>query len=164
MATTQTPPLYSFELKTNAGALRPLADYKGKVVLLVNTASRCGLTPQYAGLEALYAKYKGRGFMVAAFPANDFGAQEPGSDADIKAFCDLNYKTSFDLYAKIVVKGPGQHPLYAYLTRESPFPGDIAWNFEKFLVARDGSVAARFDPATGPESPAVASKIESLLG
>ncbi|TBR26368.1 glutathione peroxidase [bacterium] len=163
MTTSATPKLYSFEMKTNAGKTRKLADYKGKVVLVVNTASKCGLTPQYKGLEALYQKYKAKGFVVAAFPANEFGAQEPGTDPEIKTFCELNYKTTFDLYSKIVVKGPGLHPLYAYLTKESPFPGEIGWNFAKFLVAKDGTVAARFDPRTEPEDAQVVKKVEELL-
>lgn len=162
MPATQ-PKLYSFEMKTNAGKPRKLSDYKGKVVLVVNTASKCGLTPQYKGLEALYQKYKAKGFVVAAFPANEFGAQEPGTDGEIKTFCELNYKTTFDLYSKIVVKGPGIHPLYAYLTKESPFPGEIGWNFAKFLIAKDGTVAARFDPRTEPSDPQVVKKVEELL-
>ncbi|TPW20674.1 MAG: glutathione peroxidase [Elusimicrobia bacterium] len=163
MTTAQSPKLYSFEMQTNAGKPRKLSDYKGQVVLVVNTASKCGLTPQYKGLEALYRKFKDKGFVVAAFPANEFGAQEPGTDSDIKTFCELNYKTTFDLYSKIVVKGPGIHPLYAYLTKESPFPGDIGWNFAKFLVAKDGTVAARFDPKTEPEAAALVAKVEELL-
>jgi glutathione peroxidase len=162
MPATQ-PKVYSFEMKTNAGKARKLSDYKGKVVLVVNTASKCGLTPQYKGLEALYQKYRAKGFVVAAFPANEFGAQEPGTDGEIKTFCELNYKTTFDLYSKIVVKGPGIHPLYAYLTKESPFPGEIGWNFAKFLVAKDGTVAARFDPRTEPEAAEVVKKLEELL-
>ena len=159
-----TPRFHSFEMKTNAGKPKKLADYKGKVVLVVNTASRCGLTPQYRGLEELFKKYAPKGLAVAAFPANEFGAQEPGSDAEIKTFCELNYKTSFDLFSKIVVKGPGIHPLYGYLTKESPFPGEIGWNFAKFLVAKDGTVAARFDPRTEPTAAEVVKKVEELLG
>lgn len=164
MTTVETPKLYSFEMKDNSGKMKKLADYKGKVVLVVNTASRCGLTPQYKGLEAIYEKFKAKGFAVAAFPANEFGAQEPGTDAEIKTFCELNYKTSFDLFSKIVVKGPAIHPLYAYLTNESPFPGEIGWNFAKFLIAKDGTVAARFDPKVDPASPEVVKKLEELLG
>ena len=130
---------------------------------MVNTASQGGRSPQDKGREALDQGFKDKGCGGAAFPANGFGAQEPGSDADIKTFCELNYKTTFDLYSKIVVKGPGIHPLYAYLTKESPFPGDIGWNFAKFLVAKDGAVAARFDPKTEPEAAEVVKKVEELL-
>ncbi|MBI3299235.1 MAG: glutathione peroxidase [Elusimicrobia bacterium] len=163
MTTAEKSKFYSFEMKDNAGKARKLGDYKGQVLLVVNTASKCGLTPQYKGLEEVYQKYKGKGFAVAAFPANEFGAQEPGSDAEIKNFCALNYKTTFDLYSKIVVKGPNIHPLYAYLTKESPFTGDIGWNFAKFLIAKDGTVAARFDPKVEPNSPEIVKKVEELL-
>ena len=163
MTTAQSPKIYSFEMKTNAGKMRSLSEYKGKVVLVVNTASKCGLTGQYKGLEEVYQKYKDQGFIIAAFPANEFMGQEPGTDADIKTFCELNYKTTFDLYSKIVVKGKGIHPLYQYLTEESPFKGSIGWNFAKFLIARDGTVADRFNPMTKPESASVTKKIEELL-
>ena len=160
---TRMENLHLFEAKANDGKVRKLSDYKGKVVLVVNTASKCGYTPQYKGLEALYRKYKDRGFMVAAFPANEFGAQEPGTDAEIRSFCDLRYKTTFDLYAKVVVKGAGIHPLFAYLTERSPFPGEIPWNFTKFLIGKDGAVAGRFEPDDEPTGGALEAAVEGLL-
>lgn len=156
--------LYSFKMKTIDGQERPLSDYKGQVLLIVNVASQCGFTPQYEGLEALFGKYKDKGLRILAFPANEFGRQEPGTDAEIKEFCRLNYGVSFDLFSKIVVKGAGQHPLYAYLTKDSPFPGDIGWNFSKFLVDRNGKVAGRFDPPVDPLSRNLVKAIEALLG
>lgn len=140
-----------------------LAKYKGEVLLIVNTASQCGYTPQYEGLEALYQKYRERGFEVLAFPANEFGRQEPGSDAEIKQFCSSKYKVTFPLFSKIVVKGEGIHPLYQYLTKDTKFTGDIPWNFAKFLVNRKGEVIGRFDPAEKPESPKVVQAIEAAL-
>lgn len=155
--------VYDFKMKSIDGKPIPLSKYKGKALLIVNTASRCGYTPQYEGLESLYEKYRERGFEVLAFPANDFGQQEPGTDAEIQKFCSLNYKTSFPLFSKITVKGKGIHPLYAYLTKESPFPGDIKWNFNKFLVGQDGQIAARFDSRTEPMSKNVTDAIDKLL-
>jgi glutathione peroxidase len=143
-----------------------LSQYKGKVLLLVNTASQCGYTPQYKGMQQLYEKYKDKGFEVLAFPANEFGAQEPGSNADIKEFCSTQYKTSFPLFSKIVVKGQGKHPLYQFLTGKDTnpkFAGEIPWNFAKFLVGRDGQVLARFQPGDEPEGPAVTKAIETAL-
>jgi len=143
-----------------------LADYKGDVLLIVNTASQCGYTPQYEGLEAIYEKYKARGFKVLAFPANEFGRQEPGSNSEIKEFCSSKFHVTFPLFAKIVVKGKGIHPLYEYLTsRETnpQFAGYIPWNFAKFLVNRKGEVIARFAPGDEPESEKVAKAIESAL-
>lgn len=155
--------VYDFKMKSIDGKTAPLSKYKGKVLLIVNTASKCGYTPQYEGLESLYEKYRERGFEVLAFPANDFGQQEPGTDAEIEKFCSLNYKTTFPLFSKITVKGKGIHPLYAYLTKESPFPGDIKWNFNKFLVGPDGQIAARFDSKTEPLSADVTDAIDRLL-
>ena len=155
--------IHDIETKTIDGQAQKLSEFKGQVLLIVNTASECGYTPQYQGLEELYKKYAAKGFAVLAFPANEFGAQEPGSDAQIKSFCGLKYKTTFPLFSKIVVKGAGIHPLYAYLTKQSPFPGDIPWNFAKFLVAKDGTVAARFTPDDEPLSAAVVKKVEELL-
>jgi len=132
-------------------------------LLIVNTASECGNTPQYEGLEKLYEQYKARGFTVLAFPSNDFGAQEPGSDAEIKTFCTTTYHTTFPLFSKVRVKGKDAAPLYKWLTKDSPFPGDIEWNFAKFLVAPDGKVVARFKASTKPETPEVVAKIESVL-
>jgi len=155
--------IYDFTMQTIEGAARPLADYRGKALLVVNTASKCGLTPQYSGLETLYEKYRARGFEVLAFPANDFGAQEPGTNDEIKSFCTLEYKTTFPLFAKITVKGDGMAPLYTWLTKDAGFPGDITWNFAKFLVAPDGKVVARFDPKTEPLDPALTTKLEAVL-
>ncbi len=140
--------------------------YQGKVLLIVNTASQCGYTSQYRGLESAYGKYKAQGFEVLAFPANEFGAQEPGSNGEIKAFCAANYHVSFPLFSKIIVKGPGIHPLYDFLTgtRTDPkFAGDISWNFNKFLINRKGEVIARFDSGDKPESPKVTQAIEAAL-
>ncbi|WP_435021112.1 glutathione peroxidase [Tundrisphaera sp. TA3] len=140
--------------------------HKGKVVLIVNTASKCGLTPQYEGLEAAYEKYKDKGFEVLAFPANEFGAQEPGTNAEIKSFCTGKYNVTFPIYSKIKVKGEGIHPLYQTLTSKETnpkFAGDIKWNFTKFLVDRDGEVIARFEPKETPDSPKVTQAIEAAL-
>jgi glutathione peroxidase len=144
-----------------------LARYKGKVLLIVNTASQCGLTPQYKDLQAIYEKYKDRGFEVLAFPANEFGQQEPGDNAQIKEFCSTHYKVGFPLFSKIVVDGPGIHPLYAYLTSDQTnpkFAGQIPWNFTKFLVSKKGEVIGRFEPKEAPSSEKVAGAIERALG
>lgn len=155
--------LYDFTVRTADGGHRALADYRGSTVLVVNTASRCGFTPQYRSLEALYTKYKDRGFVVLAFPANDFLGQEPGTDAEIQKFCALKYDVTFPVFAKVHVKGRDIAPLYAYLTKRSPFPGDISWNFNKFLVAPDGRVVARWGSPTDPLDPEVTAKVEALL-
>jgi glutathione peroxidase len=155
--------LYGFTMKTIDGKPKSLGDYRGKALLIVNTASECGYTPQYAGLEKLYESYRGRGFMVLAFPANDFGAQEPGSDAQIKQFCSSRYGTQFDLFSKISVKGKEQHPLYAYLTGLKGFEGDIRWNFNKFLVDPSGTVVARYASGVDPTSAELTAKLESIL-
>ena len=155
--------IYSFHVKTIDGEDRSLAEYRGKTLLIVNTASECGNTPQYAGLETLYDRYKARGFEVLAFPANNFGHQEPGTNAEIKTFCSTNYKTTFPLFSKISVKGGDIAPLYQYLTKDSGHPGDIGWNFAKFLVAPGGKVVARFDPSTEPLEAKVVDKIEATL-
>ena len=154
--------IYEFTLNAIDGAPAPLSAYRGKVVLLVNVASYCGYTPQYQGLEALYEKYKNRGLVVIGFPANNFGAQEPGTNAEIKDFCERTYHVKFPMYAKISVDGPDKAPLYQYLT--SAMGGDIQWNFTKFLVARDGKLLARFEPAMTPESSEVTAAIEKALG
>lgn len=141
-----------------------LGQFSGKVVLLVNVASKCGFTPQYKGLEAIHEKYKGRGFTVVGVPCNDFGSQEPGSAKEIKEFCSSTYNVSFPLLEKIHVKGPEQHPLYAYLTgKDAAFPGDIKWNFGKFLIGTDGKVLARWDSKVTPESKEVTDAIEAAL-
>jgi glutathione peroxidase len=155
-----------FTMKDIDGKEIPLSKFQGKVLLIVNTASQCGLTPQYKGLEEVYEKYKDRGFEVLAFPANEFGKQEPGTDEQIKEFCTSNYKVSFPLFSKIVVKGKGIHPLYEFLTSESTdprFAGPIGWNFAKFLVNRKGEVIARFEPSVRPESADVTSAIERAI-
>jgi glutathione peroxidase len=160
-----TSPL-DFTAKSIDGQDVNLAQYKGKVLLIVNTASQCGYTPQYKGLQAAYEKYKDQGFEVLAFPANEFGAQEPGSNDEIKSFCTQRYKTTFPLFGKIVVKGSGIHPLYQFLTSKDTnpkFAGDIPWNFAKFLVDREGNVIARFEPKDAPESATVTQAIESAL-
>ena len=158
-----TPKIYSFNVKTIDGKEKSLADFKGKTLLIVNTASRCGFTRQYEGLEELYKKYHDKGFEILGFPANNFLFQEPGSDQDIKKFCSLKYKVTFPLFSKIDVKGKGIHPLYSYLTKETSFKGDISWNFNKFLVSPDGQVVARFDSKDEPLASGVVSKIESVL-
>jgi glutathione peroxidase len=152
--------IYEFTPKSIDGAPAPLSGYKGKVVLVVNVASQCGYTPQYAGLESLYKKYKDRGLVVAGFPANNFGAQEPGSNDEIKQFCTRKYSVTFPMYSKISVKGTDQDPLYTYLTGAK---GEVKWNFTKFLVGKDGKVIAKFDSAVAPESPELTSAIEKAL-
>jgi glutathione peroxidase len=155
--------IYDFKLNRIDGHAQSLGDFQGKVLLLVNVASKCGLTPQYEGLEKLYQAYHGKGFEVLGFPANQFMGQEPGTNAEIQQFCTLNYGVKFPMFEKIVVKGEGQAPLYHYLTEQSPFPGEIAWNFEKFLVNRKGEVVARFAPPVTPDAPEVKSAIEAAL-
>jgi glutathione peroxidase len=157
--------LYSFTLNSIDGKPAPLAEYKGKVVLIVNVASQCGYTPQYSALEAIYEKYKDQGFVILGFPANNFGAQEPGTNEEIKTFCSRKYSVKFPMYAKISVKGDDQAPLYAYLTKQtSPgITGDIKWNFTKFLVDKNGNVVQRFEPAVTPDSKEVTSAIEKQL-
>jgi len=155
-----------FTMKDIDGKDVPLAKFQGKVLLIVNTASQCGYTPQYKGLQEIYQKYKDQGFEVLAFPANEFGAQEPGTDDQIKQFCSSNYKVGFPLFSKIVVKGKGIHPLYEFLTSEATDPkhaGPIPWNFAKFLVNRKGEVVSRFQPGVKPESPELSSAIEQAL-
>ena len=156
-------PLYGFTMNTIDGKPKSLGDYRGKALLIVNTASECGYTPQYAGLEKLYERYRDRGFTVLAFPANDFGAQEPGTDAQIKQFCSSRYGTQFDLFSKISVKGKDQHPLYAYLTNVKGFEGKITWNFNKFLVDPSGTVVARYPSGVEPTSAQLMAKLELIL-
>lgn len=140
-----------------------LASYQGKVVLIVNVASRCGATPQYKGLQALYEKYKDAGFVVLGFPANDFGAQEPGSNEQIKDFCTSKYDVAFPMFSKITVKGPGKAKLYDVLTTSADPAGEIGWNFEKFLIAKDGSIAGRFKTRITPDDPGLVAAIEAEL-
>ena len=158
-----TKGIYSFVMKTNGGKEQSLADYRGNVLLVVNVASFCGYTPQYKDLEAVYEKYKDKGFRILAFPANNFGQQEPGSDEEIKTFCETNYKVTFDLFSKISVKGNDQHPLYQYITKDSPFPGDVKWNFQKYLVDKQGNIVAMFPSKVKPSADEFLKKLESLL-
>jgi len=141
-----------------------LSKYQGRVVLMVNVASECGFTPQYAGLEELHEKYAAKGLSILGFPANDFGAQVPGTNNEIAQFCKQNYGVKFDMFSKIVVKGSGQDPLYKYLTTHPKFRGDVAWNFEKFLVGRNGEVIARFKSEVEPLSKEMVGAIETALG
>lgn len=161
MATT-----HDFTATTIDGAAKPLKDYAGTALLIVNVASQCGLTPQYAGLQELYEKYQGRGFAVLGFPCNQFGAQEPGSEGQIKTFCETRFGVSFPMFAKVDVNGEGRHPLYAFLTGQATQPdgpGDIQWNFAKFLVGKDGTVIARYSPTEAPASAEIAAAIEKAL-
>lgn len=155
--------LYDIQVKSIDGKAVPLAQYKGKALLIVNTASECGYTPQYKGLEELYQAYKARGLEVLAFPSNDFGGQEPGSNAEIKKFCELKYKTTFPLFGKVTVKGAGQHPLYAYLTGLPKNGGEVDWNFNKFLVSPDGTVVAHLPSRAAPMSDEVKKQVEAVL-
>jgi glutathione peroxidase len=158
---------YDFNHKTIDGQDKSLADYRGQVLLLVNVASRCGLTPQYTALEELYRGMKDRGFAVLGFPCNQFAGQEPGTEAEIKDFCSTKFDVSFPLFSKLDVNGKARHPLYAWLTEQATKPdgpGDIKWNFGKFLVGRDGEVIARFGPTTAPTAPAIVDAIENALG
>jgi glutathione peroxidase len=158
--------IYNFALKSIDGKEVNLSQYRGKALLLVNVASQCGYTPQYEGLQKIYAKYKDRGLVVLGFPANNFGAQEPGTDQEIKTFCSTRYNVTFPMFSKISVKGPDQHPLYQYLTNAATnpqFAGEIKWNFNKFLIDKRGNIAARFDSKDAPESETVVTAIEKAL-
>lgn len=155
-----------FKMKTITGQDADLAQYKGKVVMMVNAASECGLTPQYEELQAMYEKYKDQGLVVLGFPCNQFGKQEPGTDAQIAEFCSATYKVKFPMFSKIEVNGEGAAPLYKYLTSQSTKPtprGKISWNFEKFVVGKKGEVVARFAPRTAPDAKEVVSVIEAEL-
>jgi glutathione peroxidase len=160
------PDLDSFSMKAIDGADQRLGDYRGKVLLIVNVASECGLTPQYEGLQKLHAEYASRGFAVLGFPCNQFGGQEPGSNADVKQFCTTNYGVTFPLFSKIEVNGQSRAPLYSWLTSQPTKPdgpGDIKWNFAKFVIDRTGAVVARFDPSTAPAAPEVREVIQKAL-
>ncbi len=161
--TTQTGSVYDFTLDDIDGKPTPLNTFRGKVLLLVNTASMCGNTPQYSDLETIYEKYQDRGFEILAFPANNFGQQEPGTNQEIKGFCLTKYSLTFPLFGKISVKGSDKHPLYRYLTEQSPFPGEVEWNFQKYLVDRSGNVIARFHHRTKPMSDEIVQGIETAL-
>jgi len=157
-------PLYAVPLKDIDGKDTSLKAYAGKVLLVVNVASQCGNTRQYAPLEAVWQKYKDQGLVVLGFPCNDFGAQEPGTTDEIKQFCSSKYSVSFPLFDKLHVKGAEQHPLYAALSGStSPFPGDVKWNFGKFLVGRDGQIVGRFEPGTQPDAEGITRAIETAL-
>lgn len=157
--------VHDFELTNIDGENTPLGKYEGKVLLIVNTASECGYTPQYEGLQSLYENYKDKGLVIAGFPANNFGGQEPGTDEEIKQFCKMNYGVSFPMFSKISVKGNDIHPLFAYLTsQQNPdFTGEIKWNFEKFLIDKDGRLVRRFRSAVTPESDEIISAIDRAL-
>ena len=153
----------NFEFRTITGDTATLADYKDKVILIVNVASKCGFTKQYAGLEELYQKYKDKGLVVIGFPANNFAGQEPGTNEEIKTFCETNFGVTFPMMAKISVKGDDKHPLFKYLTEDSNLPGEIKWNFSKFILDRKGKLTARFDSAVEPLSKEIIGEIEKLL-
>jgi glutathione peroxidase len=156
--------IYSLPLKDIDGKSTSLKEYEGKVLLIVNVASKCGYTPQYTGLEALQQKFKDKGFAVLGFPCNQFGGQEPGTAEEIKQFCSSKYQVTFPLFEKIEVNGPKRHPLYLMLAgKEAPFAGDIRWNFTKFLVGRDGKVLKRFESKVKPDSADIVQAIESAL-
>lgn len=166
MAQTQTPSIYDIELPRLDGKPESLSTYAGKVILAVNVASRCGFTPQYGGLQTLFDRYSDRVFTVLGFPCNQFFRQEPGTAEQIQEFCSVNYGVTFPLFTKLDVKGSGQHPLYRIL---SEFPddagkaGNVAWNFEKFLVGRDGRVVRRFRSKVVPEDPRIVTAVEALI-
>lgn len=158
--------VHEFTMKNIDGKDVKLSDYRGQVLMLVNTASQCGLTPQYKGLQAIYQKYQAQGFTILGFPANNFGGQEPGSNEEIKEFCTMKFKVSFPMFAKISVKGADQHPLYQFLTSKESNPqfgGEIGWNFNKFLIGKSGEIIGRFNPQVDPESPEVAAAIERAI-
>lgn len=156
--------LYDIPLTTIDGKATSLAPYHGQVMLIVNVASKCGNTPQYKQLEALYRQHKDAGLVVLGFPCDQFGHQEPGSNAEIKQFCSVNYEVTFPLFDKLEVNGAHRHPLYVALAgKDSPFPGDIGWNFAKFLVGRDGTIVKRFAPGLKPDAPEVTAAIDAAL-
>lgn len=159
--------VHDFTLNNIDGQPTALKNYAGKALLVVNVASKCGLTPHYAGLQGLYEKYKGQGFEVLGFPCNQFGAQEPGTEAEIKSFCSTKYNVTFPMFSKIDVNGAQKHPLYTHLTSQDTQPdgpGDIGWNFAKFVVGKDGQVIARFAPTTTPDDAALVGAIEKAIG
>lgn len=164
LATLAPARLYDFKAVDIDGKPVALKKYKGKVVMVVNVASRCGNTPQYEGLEKLYKEYKPKGLVILGFPANEFGGQEPGTEAEIKTFCTANYGVTFPMMSKVVVKGPGQAPLYKWLVENSDRPTeDVEWNFGKFIVGRDGKVFKRIKPQVKPGEPEIRQAIEAAL-
>src|SRR5437660_6507543 len=164
LAGAQTKPAaLNFTMTSLDGKTVDLSKYQGRVVLMVNVASQCGFTPQYAGLEELHRKYAAKGLSILGFPSNDFGAQEPGSDPEIADFCKKNYGVGFDMFSKIVVRGSGQAPLYKYLTTHPKFSGQVDWNFEKFLVGRNGEVIGRFKSEVEPLSKQIVGAVENAI-
>lgn len=164
-AAPASPYVLGYTLKDIDGKDVDLSQYKGKVILFVNVASKCGYTPQYAGLEKLYKEKMGKGFVILGFPANNFGEQEPGSDAEIKSFCSSKYNVSFPMFAKISVRGEDAHPLYKQIAAQAkPVGGDPQWNFTKYLVDRNGNVVAKFDPKVKPDDVTMNRRIDELLG
>ena len=159
----RTASIYDFTLDDIDGNPLSLSRFRGKVLLLVNTASFCGNTPQYEDLQTMYEQYGAQGLEILAFPANNFGRQEPGSNEEIKNFCYTKYSLTFPLFSKISVKGADTHPLYRYLTEQSPFPGEVEWNFQKFLVDRKGNVVARYRPKVQPLSAEILHDVERAL-
>ncbi len=159
----QTGSVYDFTLNDIDGKPVSLSQFRGKVLMVVNTASFCGNTPQYEGLQTMYERYQSKGFEILAFPANNFGRQEPGTNEEIKTFCYTKYSLTFPLFSKISVKGEDKHPLYRYLTEQSPFPGEVEWNFQKYLVDRTGNVIARYHHRTKPLSDEVVRDVERTL-
>ena len=159
----KTPSIYDFTMDDIDGKPVSLSQYRGKVLLVVNTASLCGNTPQYSELEKMYETYQEKGFEILAFPANNFGQQEPGTNAEIKGFCLTKYSVSFPLFSKISVKGSDKHPLYQYLTEQSPFPGEVEWNFQKYLIDRSGNIVARYHHRTKPLSDEIVRGVETAL-
>ncbi|GJL68810.1 MAG: hypothetical protein NPIRA06_14450 [Nitrospirales bacterium] len=155
--------IYNFTMEDIDNKPRSLNEFKGQVMMVVNTASFCGNTPQYAGLQTLYERYRDQGFTILAFPANDFGKQEPGDNKEIAEFCYTKYSLEFPLFSKITVLGEQKHPLYRYLTEDTNFKGEITWNFQKFLINRNGAVIARYDPKQKPLSPQIVDDIENTL-
>jgi glutathione peroxidase len=167
LALAASKSVYEFTLNSIDGQPSPLSSFKGKVVMLVNVASKCGYTPQYSALESTYEKYKDRGLVIVGIPANNFGAQEPGTNEEIKTFCSRKYNVTFPMMAKVSVKGSDQTPLYQFLTDKTLNPttgGEIKWNFTKFIFDRDGNAIARFEPEVTPDSPQVTAAIEKALG
>jgi glutathione peroxidase len=163
-AKPQTVSLLALEARRLGGGVESLARYRGQVLLVVNTASRCGYTPQFEGLQSLYDRYGSRGFSVLGFPSNDFANQEPGSDREIATFCRANYGVSFPMFSKVRVRGDAAHPVYAYLTSlPAPIGGPVSWNFQKYLVDRQGRVVARYAPGVAPEDAGLVAEIERLL-
>ena len=164
IAEEATKELLDLSARRLAGSEEPLSRYRGEVLLIVNTASECGYTPQYAGLQTLYERYRENEFSVLGFPSNDFGEQEPGDDRQIGAFCKSNYGVEFPMFSKVRVLGADAHPVYAYLTSlPKPIGGPVEWNFQKYLVDRNGKVVARFESDTEPDDPALISALERLL-